>query len=350
MGPAASDTTETFRVGSTLEDYQDLVASKGWGDGLPVVPPTQERVRAMLDAVGHPADLSLGQMPPSRREATVQSVAVNAVMAGCRPAHFAVVLAAVSAVLDPAFNLYGIQATTNPVAPLVLVNGPGAAAMGFNGGTNALGPGCPANATVGRALRLCMSNIGDAKPDGSDRATHGFPGKFTFCAAENEAASPWPPFHVSRGFEATDSVVTVMGIAQFHNIVEFVATDPDEILAVLAANLAVPGTNNISYGGEPALALCPEHAQILGSGGYSRKDVARYLFQHARCDLSKSPPAVQAMLRSRRPNWCEFDDWPICDRAEDLLMLVCGGPGTHSLSLPSFGPTTAISRKVKSSP
>lgn len=341
---------QSFRVGSNLEDYQDLVAAKGWGDGLPVVPPTPARVGAMLDAVGHPADLSLGQMPPSRRETTVQAVAVNAVMAGCRPEHFAVVVAAVGAVLDPAFNLYGIQATTNPVAPLVLVNGPVAGELGFNAGSNAFGTGWPANATVGRALRLAMSNIGDAKPDGSDRATHGFPGKFTFCAAENEAASPWPPFHVSRGFEATDSVVTVMGIAQFHNIVEFVATAPEEILAVLAANLAVPGTNNISYGGEPALALCPEHAAILGSGGYDRADIAAYLFEQARCDLSGSPPAVQAMLASRRPSWCRIEDWPICDRAEDLLIFVCGGPGTHSLSLPSFGPTTAISRKVESSP
>ena len=345
-----SASAETLRVGPTLEDYQELVAAKGWGDGLPVVPPTPERVQAMLDAVVEPADLSLGLMPPSRRETTVEAIAVNAVMAGCRPEHFAVVLAAVRAVLDPAFNLYGIQATTNPVAPLILVNGPGAAAMGFNGGSNCLGTGWPANATVGRALRLVMSNIGDAKPDGSDRATHGFPGKFTFCTAENEAASPWGPFHVWRGYEPTDTVVTVMGIAQFHNIVEFVTTEPDEILAVLAANLAIPGTNNISYGGEPALALCPEHAEILGSGGYSRDDVARYLFEHARCDMSKSPPAAQAMLRSRRPSWCELADWPICDRAEDLLIFVCGGPGTHSLSLPSFGPTTAISRKVESQP
>lgn len=345
IGPAP-----TFQVGPTLEDYQDLVAAKGWGDGLPVVPPTPARVQALLDAVAQAPDLSLGQMPPSRRETTVRAVAVNAVMAGCRPEHFAVVLAAVRAILDPAFNLYGIQATTNPVAPLVLVNGPIAEALGFNAGSNAFGTGWPANATVGRALRLSMSNIGDAKPDGSDRATHGFPGKFTFCAAENEAASPWSPFHVSRGFEPGDDVVTVMGIAQFHNIVEFVATGPDEILAVLAANLAVPGTNNISYGGEPALALCPEHAQILGSGGYSREDVAGYLFTHARCDLSKSPPAVQAMLASRRPDWCEIGDWPICDSAEDLLIFVSGGPGTHSLSLPSFGPTTAISRKVEPSP
>ena len=340
-----SQTGQRLRVGVSLEDYQELVAARGWGDGLPVVPPTPTRVEAMLGGADIPGDLSLGPMPPSRAETTVQAVAVNAVMAGCSPRLFPFVLAAVDAVLDPAFNLYGIQATTNPVAPLVLVNGPMAGTLGFNSSSNALGTGWPANATVGRALRLAMSNIGDAKSDGSDRATHGFPGKFTFCAAENEAASPWPPFHVLRGFAPEETVVTVMGIAQFHNIVEFVATEPEEILAVLAANLAVPGTNNISYGGEPALALCPEHAQILGC--YSRTEVADYLFRHARCDLRESPPAVQAMLRSRRPAWCEIADWPICDRAEDLLIFVCGGPGTHSLSLPSFGPTSAISRKVQ---
>lgn len=335
-----------LQVGAEIEDFQDLAESEGWGDGLPLVPPTPDRVANLLQQVPEDRQRSLGTVPPSWREATLEAVAVNAVMAGCRPEHFPFVVAAVACILDPDFNLYGIQATTNPVAPLVVVNGPGARTHRFNAGTNAFGPGWRANATVGRSLRLVMSNIGDAKPDGSDRATHGFPGKFSFCVAENEAASPWAPLHVERGFDAEETTVTVMGIAQFHNVVEFVATDADDLLASIAANLTVPGTNNISYGGEPVFVFCPEHAAIVGEAGYTKEDVKHYLFEHARCDLTGSPPAVKEMLRSRRPDWCDLARWPICDGPEDLMLLVCGGPGAHSLSLPSFGPTTAVTRPV----
>jgi hypothetical protein len=334
-------------IDDDIEHYQAVALERGWGDGLPLIPPTPARVEQMLGAQGADAGKSLGRVPPSWREVTLGSVAINAVMAGCLPEWFSVVCAAVAGVLEPTFNLYGIQATTNPVAPLVVLNGPGAAALGFNSQSNAFGTGWRANATVGRALRLVMSNIGDAKPDGNDRATHGFPGKFTFCVAENESANPWQPLHVERGFDAADTTVTVMGTAQFHNIVEFVADDPFDILDALAANLAVPGTNNISYGGEPALALCPEHAQTIARAGLSKAEVKHYLFERARCDLRSSPPAVQQMLRSRRPAWCDLARWPICDRPEDLIIFVCGGAGTHSISLPSFGPTTAITTRVE---
>lgn len=335
------------RVGERWEDYQELAELRGWGDGLPLVPPTPDRVAALLERVDADPATSLGQVPPSWREATVEAVAVNAVMAGCRPEHFPYVLAAVECVLDPVFNLYGIQATTNPVAPLVVVNGPGARLHGFNAAGNAFGPGRRANATVGRALRLVMVHIGDARGEGNDRATHGSPGKFSFCVAEHEEASPWEPFHVERGFAPSATTVTVMGIAQFHNVVEFVATDADDLLDSIAANLAVPGTNNISYGGEPVVVFCPEHAAIVGAAGYRKGEVKRYLFERARCDLSASPPAVREMLRSRRPGWCDLSRWPICDDPDDLLLLVCGGPGAHSLSLPSFGPTTAVTREVR---
>lgn len=339
-------TAERVRIDADPDAFQELAEERGWGDGLPLVPPTADRVSAMLATVDAAPDRSLGAVPPSWREATVEVVAINAVMAGCRPEHFPVVCAAVSGVVDPAFNLYGIQATTNPVAPLVVVNGPVASQLGINAAGNAFGPGWRANATIGRALRLVLSNVGDAKPDGSDRATHGFPGKFTFCVAENEDASPWEPLHVERGFPAAASTVTVMGIAQFHNVVEFVATDARDILDAIAANLAVPGTNNVSYGGEPAFVFCPEHAAAVAAGGFSKRDVKAYLFERARCDLSGAPPAVRDMLRSRRPAWCDLRRWPICDRAEDLQILVVGGPGAHSLSLPSFGPTTAVTREI----
>lgn len=341
-----TDWAERIPVGERIEDFQVLAQARGWSDGLPLIPPTPERVEAMLGGRRDRSGESLGRVPPSWREATYGAVAVNAVMAGCTPELFPVVCAAVACIVEPQFNLYGIQATTNPVAPLVLLNGPAAPKLGFNSRSNAFGPGWPANATVGRALRLVMTNVGGAKPDGADRATHGFPGKFTFCAAENEDDSPWEPLHVERGYDLADSTVTVMGTAQFHNIVEFVADDPWDVLDVIAAAMAVVGTNNISYGGEPALALCPEHAATIARAGLSKQDVKAYLFERARCDLRDAPAAVKAMLRSRRPPWCDFARWPICDRADDIIVFVCGGPGTHSVSLPSFGPTTAITKRI----
>lgn len=337
---------EMVGVGDAWEDFQALADDRGWGDGLPLVPPTRERVETMLGVESDTRNESLGRVPPSWREATREAVAVNSVMAGCSPDVFPVVCAAVSATLEPSFNLYGIQATTNPVAPLIVVNGPRRDWLRLNGGTNAFGPGWQSNATLGRALRLVHSNIGDAKPWGNDRATHGFPAKFTFCAAENEEMSPWEPLHVERGFAPTDTVVTVMGIQAFHNVVEFIATEPDEILASLAANMAVPGTNNVSYGGEPVLVIAPEHARLIGDGGLTKSDVKRRLFEWARCDLSGVPEPTRDMLRSRRPRWADLANWPICDRAEDLMVLVVGGTGTHAVFLPTFGPTTAVSRVV----
>lgn len=338
---------EVVSVADSWEAFQELAENRGWSDGLPLVPPTRRRVEAMLESVGGPFDESLGRVPPSWREATREVIAVNAVMAGCAPEHLPVVCAAVSAVLDPAFNLYGIQATTNPVAPLVVVNGPARRRLGINAGSNALGPGWRPNATIGRALRLVLSNVGDAKPWGHDRATHGFPGKYSFCAAENEESSPWTPLHVERGYAPEESVVTVMGIQAFHNFVEFIATEAEQILDTFAANIAVPGTNNVSYGGEPAVVIAPEHARLIAGGGYDKDDVKRYLFERARCDVSRAPTATRRMLRSRRPRWTDLTRWPVCDRPEDLILLVMGGEGTHGVFLPTFGPTTAISRPVE---
>jgi hypothetical protein len=347
-GDPVTLTAQRIAVGDALEDFQELAESRGWGDGLPLVPPTPDRVEAMLGNHAGNADVVLGDVPPSWHGATLEVVAINAVMAGCSPAHFPIVCATVAAVTDPLFNLYGMQATTNPVAPLIVVNGPVRGELGFNGGANAFGIGSRANATVGRALRLVLNNVGDAKPDGHDRATHGFPGKFTFCVAENEEASPWEPLHVARGFDVHASTVTVMGIQAFHNMVEFVSTEATDVLDAVAVNMAVPGLNNISYGGEPAFAFCPEHARIVAGGGFGRADVQRYVFERARCDLRDVPAAVQEMLRSRRPAWCDLAAWPVCDSPEDIIVFVVGGAGTHGVFLPSFGATTAVTRRIDS--
>ena len=199
---------EAVDEAAALEQLHEL----GCTDGLPVVIPTPERVERMVLASGQTGDMSLGVMGPALGIATMEKVAVAAVMAGCTADHMPLVVAAVQAVVDPEFDLTEMQATTHCTAPLIIVNGPARESCGgVASGFGALGPGHRANASIGRALRLCMINIGGARPGSSDMALLGHPGKFTYCLAEDEENSPFPPLHVSRGFAPDDSVVTVIG-------------------------------------------------------------------------------------------------------------------------------------------
>src|SRR3954469_10263211 len=191
-----------------LDELEDML-ERGWSDGLPVVPPTPERVEAML--AGRDGSSSLGAVPPSHGEATLERVAACAVLAGCRPLHFPLVFAAVEAALDPAFNIGGQAVTPQPAGQLVVVGGPVAEAIGVHSGMGVLGPGWRANLTIGRALRLVVTLTGGGMPGRLDRSTLGHPGKLGFCIAEDEASSPWEPLHVERGFSRDDSVVTVVG-------------------------------------------------------------------------------------------------------------------------------------------
>src|SRR5262249_26554270 len=195
-------------------------ASEGWTDGLPIVPPTEERVARMLAASDLDPSFSLGPMPPRWGEATIVKLAVNAVMAGCKPEYFPVVVTAVKAILAKPFNLYGGQGTTNPATPVLIVNGPIAREHGVNAPGNLFGPGFRANATIGRAIRLIMTTIGGGVPQQADKSTLGNPAKYTCCFAENEAESPWAPLHVERGFAAETSTVTAFGGAAPANIID----------------------------------------------------------------------------------------------------------------------------------
>src|SRR3954462_8160259 len=188
-----------------------LYRERRWSDGLPIVPPTVDRVERMLRHARRPADEVVAHIAPAFGAATVERIAINAVLAGCDPEYMPALIAAVEAVADPEFNLQGIQATTNPVAIWVIVNGPLAAELGVNATFNCLGEGTWANATLGRALRLILQNIGGALPGEMDKATQGQPGKYTFCCAENDDGNPWEPLHVERGFGADANTVTVVG-------------------------------------------------------------------------------------------------------------------------------------------
>jgi hypothetical protein len=179
-----------------LDEFQAIAMARGWSDGLPVLPPTSERVKRLLDGVTGGRDELVAALMPRRGRATLEAIAVNAAMAGAAAEHMPVIVAAVRAVADPAFNLYAVLTTTHPCTPLVIVNGPVASRLGINAGPNAFGNGHRANAVIGRALRLVLQNVAGATPGELDRATLGHPGKFTYCIAENEAASPWASLSV----------------------------------------------------------------------------------------------------------------------------------------------------------
>ncbi|PYM59126.1 MAG: hypothetical protein DMD77_05465 [Candidatus Rokuibacteriota bacterium] len=283
-----SDAVAAVRDLQIAEDevYAEFV-KRDWCDGLPIVPPTPERVSAMLG--GADASRVLGIMPPLWREASVGKLAVNAVMAGCDPAYFPVIVAAVRALLEPAFNLYGVQATTHPVAPLLVVSGPVAGAIGMHAGSGLFGPGFRANATIGRALRLILMNVGGGWPGRHDMATQGSPAKFSFAIAEREDASPWPPLHVRLGFKAEQSVVTLFGGEAPHNVNDHVATTAAGVLNNVADVAATLGSNVGWYMAQSQLlvVLGPEHAATVAADGFSVADVQRFVFEHARIPLGR---------------------------------------------------------------
>src|SRR5438874_12100775 len=272
-----SDLASPVTVSDTPEALLAAFCEREWCDGLPIVPPTEERVRAMLGKA--PPERSLGAMPPLWRQATLEKLAVNAVMAGCEPAYFPVVVAAVEAMLEPAFHLYGVQATTHPVAPLLIVHGQIARTLGVHAGSGCFGPGFRANATIGRAIRLILMNVGGAWPGRYDMATPGSPAKFTYCIAEREDV-PWGPLHADRA-------VTVFGGEPPHNVNDHVSTTAAGSLATVADTAVSLGSNVGWYFSQSQLliVLGPEHAATIAADGLTRSDIQRYLFEHARLPL-----------------------------------------------------------------
>ncbi len=317
---------------SALEELHQ----RGCTDGLPVIIPTPERVQRMILASGQDGDMTLGTMGPGHGIATIEKVAVAAVMAGCKPDYMPVVLAAVKAVIDPVFDLTEMQATTHCTAPLIIVNGPARHSCGpIASGYGVLGPGHRANASIGRALRLAMINIGKGRPGSSDMALHGHPGKFTYCLAEDEENSPFPPLHQDLGFNVEDSVVTVIGAEAPHSVIySGDADDPEHyksLLAMLAIGLANPATNNaILTGGTATVVLNPEHADILHKAGLTRQDIAREL-----CDRCVMDGAEMARLM---PGFAGENPKPrhAFKDPSQILVLMAGGSGLYSMVMPSW--------------
>ncbi len=335
------------------DDFDQFCVERRWSDGLPLRAPTLERVARMIAASRRAPDGIVAVVQPGFGAATVEGIAINAVMAGCRPEYMRTLIAAVEAFTDRRFNLQGIQATTNPATAMLIVNGPVAHELGVNGQLNCLGQGTWANATLGRALRLVMQNIGGTLPGEMDRATQGQPGKYSFCCAENEADSPWESLHVERGFDRNDSTVTVVGAAGTQNMNTH-AKDAADVLRVIADSMCYPTNNDYHFGGEPWLLLGPEHAQILHREGLTKAEVKRRLWE-----LSKLPAhrfAAKDLMRLKHTRGAELgaargtisDDTliPISYKPDDIAIIVAGGPGTHSVYVPTFGHTRSVTRKI----
>jgi len=347
--PAGGD-ARVVEAPDDIDDFQSWLMERGWGDGLPAIPPTRERVRRMLSATRRRPDEVAAIVVPRLGRATVEAIAANAVMAGALPEHLSVILAAVEAVAEPAFNLQAIQTTTHPCSPLVIVNGPVARRLGIHAGGNVFGQGARANAVIGRALRLILQNVGGARPGKEDRATHGHPGKYSYCIAENEGASPWEPLSVERGFSLEESTVTVCGSEAPHNINDHASTTPEAIVTTVASVTATVGSNNIYLGGEPLIVLGPEHAATAASSGWSKDDFRRAVWEKAVVPLARFAPENIARFATIHPEG--FKDRPAGAAARvardwrDIMVVVAGGAGKHSALLPTFGATRSVTRRI----
>jgi hypothetical protein len=315
-----------------LEDLH----KKGLTDGLPVIIPTPQRVSRMVLASGLEPDMVLGSMGPGHGIATIEKVAVAAVMAGCLPDYMPVVLASVKAVINPIFDLTEMQATTHCTAPLIIVNGPARHNCGpISSSYGALGPGHRANASIGRALRLTMINIGGGRPGTSDMALLGHPGKFTFCLAEDEENSPFPPMHVDLGFEKENSVVTVIGAEAPHSVLySGDGDDPNgyrSLLDMLSIGISNAATNNaILTSGTATVVLNPEHAQLLNKAGLTRQDIAEELYTRSSLTEKEINRLAPGFARKNSGKRDAFTG------PEQLLILMAGGSGLYSMVMPSW--------------
>src|SRR5690242_538047 len=261
------------------DDPIEACFERGWSDGLPVVPPTDARILRMLGGTDRKPDEVVGLIPPNLAPCTVEKVAINAVMAGCKPEYMPVVLGVVEAALDPMFVLHGLLCTTHFSGPVVMINGPAAKAIGMNSGINALGQGNRANATIGRALQLIVRNVGGGIPGAIDRATLGNPGKYTFCFAEDESDPAWEPLAQRRGIAAGRNAVTLFHGEGVHGFIDQKSRTPEELTRSLAMGLFGVGHPKLVRAGNAVLVLTPEHYKIFKDGGWSRRQIEDALYE-----------------------------------------------------------------------
>lgn len=341
VDPSLWDALASAATAPGIDEMEEMF-ELGWTDGLPVVPPTEERVEAML--AGRDPSRSFGPVPPALGEATLARVAACAVLAGCRPSYFPVVLAAVEAALDPAFNLHGQAVTTQPAGQLVIVNGPVRDRIGLNAKMGALGPGSRANLTIGRALRLVVSLTGGGMPGRLDRSTLGQMGKVGFCLAEDEEVSPWEPLHVERGFAPEASVVTLVGCDAPLSISEHRSRTPEDLAHVLAWAASTTWSTNWWPLEEPSVfVICPEHAAMFRQAGWSKERLRAAMFDAVRKPARELRRGETTEVVHRADPDELITKWA---SPEGIVFVVAGGEaGRYSAVL---GPCTGMGSKIVS--
>ena len=327
----------------TADAIEELYA-RGVTDGLPVVPPTRERVSRAVAATGRDGGELVALVPPNYGRATVEKIAVNAVMAGCRPEYLPVVVAAVEAVCDEAFDLHGVSATTNAPAPLVVVNGPVRGRLELNCGAGVFGPGWRANATIGRALRLVCVNVGGAIPGVVSMSTLAHPGRYTYCIGEHEEASPWESLAVEHGFARTDSTVAVLAADAPLGVYDQRSRAPEDLLATIAASMAVIEHHKMTHWGDTLLVLSPEHAALVGDARWTKADVRRWLWERLRRPVRELLPGrdggdglPEHVLRKFKDPAHDDTLVPKFRAPENIKILVAGGTaGRFSAIVPGW--------------
>ena len=332
-----------------LDELNRFYMKQRWGDGLIIAPPTQEAVQRMLGHTNRAPHEVVATIAPGMGAATVEYIAIQGVMAGCYPEYLPVLIAAAEAVATPQFHLQAIQATTNPSAVWLIVNGPIARWLEVNSGAGCLGQGAWANATLGRALRLILQNIGGALPGEMDKATQGQPAKYTFCCAENEAASPWEPLHVERGFAADVNTVTVVGALGTWSM-NMTAKKGEEVIAMIGDTMQYPASSDYMYGGAPFILLSPQHANLFHREGWSKAQVKRRLWEASKIRAGRSKGSeFERMATGRRAELGEIGPdsmVPISQKADDISIIVAGGPGSHSVFVPVSAHTRSVTKEV----
>lgn len=333
-----------------LETLLDLFSERGWGDGLPLVPPTVARVDAMLAAgcAEQDPDEVVAALPPRMGLATRRLLAVNAVLAGCPPGLLPVLVSAVRALATPSINLRGVNATTHPVAPLVIVHGDAVDAFGFNAGLGTFGPGSRSNATLGRAIRFVLIHLAGARPGDGDASTQGQPSKYAYCIAENLPASPWESYSLSRGVTAP-SAVTVHCGENPHNFHDMESDSPGPILVKGASVMATLGSNNAPVSSaEFFIILGPEHAATIAAEGWTRRDVQTFLYERARLPAAVFQRSFDVtQYRPWHAYLSDGDLMPITDHPDNMRVLVAGGAGKHSCVVPSWGMTQSVTLPIE---
>ena len=330
---SASESDMDFFVDPDPEKISIDYYQRRLTDGLPIIPPTRERVNRFLRYSAHDPGEVLAVLPPKMGQATSEKIAINSVMAGCLPQFQPVMEHVIWAISQDKFNLAGVNATTHPVSICTIINGPLSLELGINYGAGCLGPGNIANATIGRALRLCLINIAGAIPGVGDHATHGSPAKYSYCFAENENETPWDPFHMENGYLKEESTVTVMAAEAPHNVNDHRSQKAVDLLDTIVHTASTAGCNNSHVPGELLVIMSPEHAATISRDGWEKEDVKNYIHENSVLPASLGDRGG----RKLDDEWTIDGDVRITRSPSDVLLLVAGGPGRHTMISHGFG-------------